>query len=75
MRTPKKIGPGRWSYRGYIVMDDGYVRPCSYVADDYDGAPLETGGAPADHRCGEAESIWEALDAIDELIKEEKLES
>ena len=72
MNEPEKVGPGRWTYRGYTITDDGYVRRYAYVSDDYDGAPLETGGPPADHRCGEVWALSEAVHAIDELITEEE---
>ena len=72
MSTIEKTGPGRWHYRGYTITDDGYAGRYSYVSDDYDGPPLETGGPPGDHRCGEVKILGEALSAIDELITEEE---
>lgn len=65
--VPQKVGPGRYAYRNYLITDDGYINRWSYVHNDYDGAPLESGGPPADHRCGEAKTLDAVKEEIDEM--------
>jgi len=70
--TPKKISPGRWSYRDYTITDDGPPGATySYCSDDYDGAPMDSYGPPLDHRHGNAKTLDEAAREIDDLIEEE----
>jgi hypothetical protein len=59
-------------YRDYILWCDPPPIPIRcmdyhYAHDDYDGAPNEPGGPPADNRCGSATSIEACREAIDEL--------
>jgi len=41
-----------------------------FYHEDYDGAPMESGGPPADNRCGHAASIEACIEVIKELEEE-----
>ena len=66
-----KVSPGTWRYRQHVITDAGYTARYSWVAEDYDGAPEGGGVGCADHRHGEARTLEEACEAIDESILEE----
>jgi hypothetical protein len=52
-------------YKGYKIYHGGYMEPFAFVHDDYDGAP-----DAHDHRHGEAKSIEDCIDQIEEQINE-----
>lgn len=58
---------GKW----FITYDPPPIptRSCDwrFVHEDYDGAPIEIGGPPADHRCGHAASWNECVKLIQEI--------
>lgn len=60
------------SYRGYVIeYDPGSLSafwvnaPWVYCHEEYDGAPLETGGPPGDDRCGAQKTFADVLLEID----------
>ena len=57
------------TYRGYWIEAGGNDPhgAWEFWHDSYDGAPLETGGPPADHRCGFGVSVEDCQSQIDEL--------
>ncbi len=66
------------NYRNYIIKYDPPpipIRSCDwqFCHEDYDGAPNETGGPPADHRSGFAPTLEDAKCLIDEMIDDEEL--
>ena len=72
MGTPKKE-----TYRGYHIEVGGSDPHGAYEFwhDSYDGAPLETGGPPADHRCGSGVSVEDCQVQIDEMFLDFELDS
>ena len=72
----------RWQYRGYVISPGPCYTPDSrwqFVHEDYDGAPNEPFGPPADPRFGYAASPGGCRDEIDfiedELIAEARREN
>jgi hypothetical protein len=55
------------SYRGYRITY--WMKPIPFRGCDFDFAHVDYDG-PEDNRCGNAASITEAREAIDELIDE-----
>jgi hypothetical protein len=70
--TPRERKPGVWYYRGYtITRAPAFTRmKWEFTHEDYDGAPMETGGPPADKRFGHEHTLEETLRTIDELEDE-----
>jgi hypothetical protein len=60
---------GRAQYRGYTI-ERGGPWGWQFVHEDYDGAPMETGGPPADPRCGYERSLTAVMERIDEMEDE-----
>ena len=60
------------NYRGYIISY--WAKPVPYRGWDWDFAHKDYDGAPDGHdtRCGNAASLQDAKDAIDELIEDEE---
>jgi len=61
-------------YGEYIIIHSPKPIPIrqfdyDFYHEDYDGAPNETGGPPADHRAGSAPSIEDAKRQIDEIVE------
>lgn len=65
----EKTAPGTWLYRGYFIGDDGHDKQYTFAHEDYDGAPEETGGPPANHRSGAAHTLQAAMGEIDAQIE------
>lgn len=62
-------------YRGYKIFlsDYGYAAArWEYAHDDYDGAPVNSGEGPADHRCGFGPSVEDCKAEIDAIEGETK---
>lgn len=54
---------GKW----FIIPDWPLNGVWSFHHDDYDGAPIETGGPPADHRSGHGSSWADCVSQIEEM--------
>lgn len=79
MAVVTSTGQSTWAYRGCVIEQrwkdprPGYrAQPDTFVwwHEDYDGAPMETGGPPGDNRCGAAQTLAEAIEDIDETLDE-----
>ncbi len=65
----------RHEYRGYFIECEPPPIPIrsfdwAFWAKDYDGAPEYSFGPPADNRCGNAATLQDAKERIDEMVEE-----
>lgn len=72
--------PQEQTYRGYNIRYDPPpipIRTCDwqFEHEDYDGAPMNFGEGPADHRSGFGPSAAACREMIDEMIADEEEES
>ena len=55
-------------YRGYVIQKStcgSSPFPWEFFHEDYDGAPEDSEGPPADHRCGDGKTIEDCCESID----------
>lgn len=64
----KKLQPGLYGFGPYVIEGDGYGWLWSH--EDFDGAPYETGGPPADKRSGMGLTLQECVNQIEQMEDE-----